>query len=393
VTSAIGHVWQAFSRDAGYQLSGGLPIIGAKGVARHLGVDAVELTTPYTPGAYGRLAPGCGVVIQRDGVQQVAGMVGGSRKIGWDAGSGDATITVQCLGDDQHLADRLVYPSPLAAATAQTANYWTYTGPASSAMWELIRQQAGPAAQASRRVPTLVMGDNPGVGVSRAWSEQWAPVLDTLVGMGVLSGADLGVRIVTTADGLRADIYAPRDLSAGVRFSTSLTNLRAWDFEQQPPSVTYAIAAGQGDLAARVRRVASSGAAADLAWGRRIERYIDQRDEADTTKLQQSADDELAQGVGTVALSVDAADTAAARYGDDWSLGDRVTVHVGLPGGPTAATVIDLIREVAFTVDAQGRETITPAVGTSDAKAIRPGPTQQRLATVAAGLARLTRNK
>jgi hypothetical protein len=260
-------------------------------------------------------------------------------------------------------------------------------------MWRLINEQAGPGAAAGRRVPTLVMGADPGVGVSRLWSEQWAPVLDTLTAWGVLSGADLGVRVVTTVDGLRADIYAPRDLSAGVRFSASLTNLIGWDYEQQPPSVTVAIAAGQGDLAARVRRSASSAAAADLAWGRRIEQYVDQRDEADTTKLQATADDTVAQGIGAVSLSVNAADTGTAAYDVDWTLGDRVTVHVGVPGGVTAATIVDLVREVAFTVDSSGRETITPAVGTSDAKAVRPGPTGQQLATVAAGLARLTRNK
>src|ERR1043166_2834148 len=154
-----------------------------------------------------------------------------------------------------------------------------------------------------------------------------------------------------------------------------------------------AIAAGQGNLAARVRRVASSASASDLAWGRRIERYVDQRDAADTTKLQLSADDEIAQGVGTIALSTAVTDTATAGYGDGWDLGDRVTVHVGLPGGLTVATVVDLIREIAFDVNGSGAEQITPAVGTSDAKAIRPGPTQQELGRISAGLSRLTRNQ
>lgn len=389
----VGHVWAAFSRDAGYQLSGGLPIRSVKGVQRHLGVDACELVTPYSPDRYGRLAPGCGVVVQRDGAQMFSGMVGSSRRIGWDAGDGAATVTVQCLGDDVHLADRLVYPTPGAAATAQTADYWTFTGPASTAMWRLIYDQAGPGAQTGRRVPTLVMGDDPGLGTSRLWSEQFAPVLDTLTAWGVLSGADLGVRIITTGDGLRADLYAPRDVSAAVRFSASLTNLVGWDYEQAPPSATYVITAGQGNLRNRARRVASTAVAADLAWGRRVERYVDSRDEADLTKLQTTANDELAQGAGTVSLSIDAADTATASYGDGWRLGDRVTVHVGVPGGVTAATVVDLVREVAFDVDDRGREKITPAVGTSDAKAVRPGPAQKTLAKVATGLARLTRNQ
>jgi Siphovirus ReqiPepy6 Gp37-like protein len=237
------------------------------------------------------------------------------------------------------------------------------------------------------------MGDDPGIGTSRLWSEQWAPVLDTVTAWGVLSGADLGVRLTTTGDGLRADVYAPRDVSAGVRFSASLTNLTGWDYEQTPPTATVTVAAGQGDLRNRVRRWRITGGAADLAWGRRIESYIDQRDEADDVKLQQAADDALVQAAGTVSLAVRVTDTAAFAYGTDWALGDRVTVHVGLPGGVTAATIVDLVREVAFDVDDTGREKITPAVGTSDAKAIRPGPSLTVLSRVADGLARLTRNK
>jgi hypothetical protein len=361
----VGHVWSAFSRDAGYQYSGGLPIVSVSGVLRHLGVDTCELVTPYTPDAYGRLAPGCGIVVERDAVQQFSGMVGSSRKVEWSASAGVATITVQCLGDDQHLADRVVYPSPALDPTAQTA----------------------------RRVPTLVMGADPATGVSRLWSAQFTPLLDTLTAWGVVSSADLGIRVVTTTDGLRADIYAPRDVSAGVRFSASLSNLTGWDYEQTPPSATYAISAGQGALHNRARRVASSASAADLAWGRRVESYVDQQDESDAAKLQQAALDAVAQGVGTVALSVTVADTPAAAYGRDWNLGDRVTVSVGLPAAPTAAIVTDLVREVGFTVDAAGVEAITPAVGTSDAAAVRPGPTQRKLAKVAAGLSRLTVNQ
>jgi hypothetical protein len=389
----VGHVWQAFTRDAGYQLSGGVPLVAVKGVRRHLGVDACELTVPFDPDTYGRLAPGCGFVVQRDGRQQASCLVGSSRAVQWDAGSGEATITVQGLGDDQHLADRLTYPSPGAAPDAQTADYWQRTTVASTAMWQLIREQAGPGAQASRRVPTLVMGDDPLTGTSRLWSTQWAPLLDTLTEWGVLSGADLGVRVVTTPDGLRADVYAPRDLSAAVRFSASLQNLTGWEFEQVPPSVTFAVNAGPGNLAARTRRWSQSVNVADLAWGRRIEQLIDSRDENSATNLAQGAADAIAQGIGTVALSTETADSPAVAYGVDWDLGDRVTVHVGLPGSTTAATVVDLVREVAFEVDDRGRETITPAVGTSDAKAIRPGPTQKTLGKVAAGLARLTRNQ
>ena len=92
-----GHDWAAFSRDGGYRLSGALPIASVKGVRRHLGVDTCELVTPYTPDAYGRLAPGCGIVVQRDTVQQFSGLVGSrSNPSGLprlSSGSGKACVT------------------------------------------------------------------------------------------------------------------------------------------------------------------------------------------------------------------------------------------------------------------------------------------------------------
>lgn len=386
-------LWQAFSRDRGYQLSGPLPILSVKGVRRWLGIDAVELTTPFSLDAYSRLAPGCGVVVQRGSSQQVSGMVGSRRSLGFDFRAGRATITVAVLGDMQHLADRLVWPNPTSPVPAQTSNYWTYTGLASTALWSLIRAQAGVGTLTFRRVPTLVMGSDPGVGVSRLWSEQFASVLDTLTAWSQVSGADLGVRITTTPDGLRADVLSPPDVSAAVRFSAGLRNVTGWEYEQTPPSVTYAIAAGQGNLAARVRVASSSASAADTLWGRRIERYIDQRDEADPTKLQQAADDEIAQGIGSVLLTTDVADTPVAVYGKDWDLGSRVTVHVGLPNGSTVATLVDLVREVAFEVDSKGREKITTAIGTSDASAIRMTDTQSGLTAARRTIRRLVRNQ
>jgi hypothetical protein len=209
----------------------------------------------------------------------------------------------------------------------------------------------------------------------------------------VLSGADLGVRVVTTADGLRADVYAPRDVSAGVRFSASLSNLTGWDYEQTPPSVTYSRSAPgrapctPGPAASPPPRRTSPtwrGAAGSSS-------YVDQRDEADAaTNLQQAADDAVAQGIGTVALSVTVADTPAVAYGATGTSGTGSRCTSACPGRRPRRRGRPRPRGRVRRRRVRAGETITPAVGTSDAKAIRPGPTQKTLAKVAAGLARLT---
>jgi hypothetical protein len=95
-----------------------------------------------------------------------------------------------------------------------------------------------------------------------------------------------------------------------------------------------------------------------------------------------------------VSLSVTLLDSDAARYGKDWQLGDKVSVFVRLPGqdGPVA-TVTDVVREIAITVDDKGVESIRPAIGTYDAKATIPTPAQKAFVAVRDSLAGLIANK
>jgi hypothetical protein len=373
-----------FSRDASYRLTGGLPIVSAKAVARHIGVDTAIVETPFTPASFAATSPGCGIVLQRDGRQEFSGLVGSSRETGIDT-DGKPTIKVMCVGDAIHLQDRIVFPDPARAGDDQsTVDYWSRTVPASTAMAALLSEQLGPQALPERRVPTLYAGPDPGVGVSRLWSfMQTDTVLSACQQISLLSGVDLGIRILSTVDGLRFDIYRPQQLAGAVRFSAGLRNLGSFTYAEVAPTVTYAVVAGQGDLHLRTRRAAASGNALDLRWGRRIEAYIDRRDEADGAVLSQAALDAIADGAGQVSLSCQLTDSQAAKYGRDWFLGDQVTVYVGVAGLSSAATVTDVVREIAFTVDSAGAETIVPAVGTADAKSIFPTPTQQRLAAIA----------
>ena len=382
-----------FSRDTNYRMTGGLPIASARGVRRHLGVDTAVIETPMTPKAAARLAPGCGVVLQRDGRQEFSGLVAGELKIGFDENS-NPLIKAQLVGDNVHIEDRLVYPDHTRAGDQQTTfDYWTYNGPASSAIWELINEQVGPDARPERRLPALYMGADPGVGTSRPWRNQFVSVMTACAEISGLSTPNLGVRMTSTPDGLRADVYVPRDLSDQVRFSADLSNLEGFSYTQIPPSVTDAIVAGQGDLRARLRRTASTTNPLDLRWGRRIERYIDRRDESDQAQLTLYAQDAIAEGAGQVSLSCDLSDSQAARYGRDWNLGDRITVYVGLRAFTKAAIVRDIVRQVEFEVRADGAEKFRPAIGGTDASAQIPGPTQKTLAQIGRRLETLETRK
>jgi hypothetical protein len=110
--------------------------------------------------------PSYGIALYRSGRQIFAGPVT-SRTLTWDSETNAATIKVEAVGDEVVLADRLALPDPLRAADDQTVNdYWTSTGKASTAMRQLISDQAGATCAASRKVTGLTLGVDPNVGVS-----------------------------------------------------------------------------------------------------------------------------------------------------------------------------------------------------------------------------------
>ncbi|TKJ24370.1 siphovirus ReqiPepy6 Gp37-like family protein [Blastococcus sp. CCUG 61487] len=385
--------WSMWARDAAYGLDLELPITSARAVRRWLGVDTAIIETPFTPEAMDRLQPSHGVELWRDGRQEFAGLVEELNPT-WSAETGEAVLKASCVGDAVHLADRLVFPDPLRAADDQTVNdHWTTSGVASTAMQQLISDQAGPTCRADRRVPGLALGADPGVGVSRPWSGLFNSVLQQLTLMSVVSGANLGVRMRAAPGQLTADVVAPRNLADDIRFSADLSNLAGIDYRITAPSLTHALAAGQGDLRLRLRRLAVTSDPLALAWGRQIWSYIDRRDTAEVAELVQAAEDALADGGPTVSLAVTLLDTDAATYGRDWDVGDLVTVYVGLPGQTKVATVSDVIREIRLDVAASGAESIRPAIGSYDAKATVPTPTQQQLAAVGLSLAGLITRK
>lgn len=383
-----------FARAANYSNSLSLPIADAQFVKRHMGVSTAVVSTPYTPTAWAALQPSLGLTLWRDGRQEFTGRLT-AREASWDAQTGRATIKVEAKGDESRLATRLSFPDPLRAADDQTVNdHWTSGATAvsaSTAMYKLISDQAGATCAASRQITGLALGVDPNVGISRVWSGLFDPVLDLLTDISVASGADLGLRMTSVAGALTATVVVPRNLTSTVVFSADMSNLVGFNYREAEPSVTHALSAGQGDLHLRMRKLSVTTDPQALLWGEQYWSYIDRRDTADPVELQRADDDAIAQGVPTVSLSVKLTNSQAATYGVDWGLGDSITVYVGLPGQTKVAAVSDVCREIAFTVNSSGAETITPAIGSYDAKAKIPTPTQQKLSEVATQLANVSR--
>jgi phosphodiesterase/alkaline phosphatase D-like protein len=385
--------WSAFARDGGYGLSLALPILDLSGVLRHMGLDKAVLTTPYSLSAWNALQPSYGIELYRSGRQMFGGPIT-SRTLTWDGETGVATIKVEAVGDQIVLADRLAMPDPLRAADDQTVNdHWTFTGTASAAMCQLISDQAGATCAASRKVTGLTVGADPNAGISRTWTGLFDNVLDLLATMSASSGADLGLRMTSATGVLTATVVVPRNLSGTVTFSADLSNVGSTTFTENAPAVTSALVAGQGDLHLRTRKLTATTDPGSTRWGRQVWSYVDRRDTSDLTELANAGTDALAKGAGTVSLTLTLLDSDAATYGKDWDLGDKVTVYVGLPGESKVAQVDDVVREIAFTVSADGTERISPAIGSVDARSFLPTPAQRTTASLVERVAALIKNK
>src|SRR6478735_965368 len=91
-------------------------------------------------------------------------------------------------------------------------------------------------------------------------------------------------------------------------------------------------------------RTSTDSLAAEVAWNRKIEQFIDQRQTSDVAELNQAGDEAIAAG-GMSATGVKAipTDTTNGIYGVDWDLGDKVTVVINGVETKTYITEVALV--------------------------------------------------
>jgi hypothetical protein len=311
-------------------------------------------------GKYIELAqPGNRLQVIRDGQILVAGPIEYPAEFSWSAdGEDDAEpgqLVVSSTDDSMWLGARLTYPDPAHAATAQTAAFYTLSATnAETAMRNLANLNAGPGALTARRVPHLALGSTTGVGTNINVRTRFEPLSDALRSA-ALSGGGLGYRVVESAGSLLFEVYAPADRTGSVRFSRGLGNLQAIGYQPQAPTANVALVGGDGtgDTRTIVERSVPSSV---TDWGR-METWVGDSSD-DTTDLNQSGDEELADDGEQAQLSVTAVDTATQRYGVHYGLGDKVTVEV-FPG----VEVADVVRAVHLAATPQNGEIVSPQIG------------------------------
>ncbi|WP_340376607.1 siphovirus ReqiPepy6 Gp37-like family protein [Streptomyces sp. SS7] len=286
--------------------------------------------------------------------------------------------------DNKLAYNKLAFPDPTKAATQQ----WQaddsgrkVAGKAGHLIWSELNQAMGPGALTNRQVAGVVIGDDVTFGKDVSDNVQWDVI-----------GTKLESWIDTTTTGYRflydpnekavnLHLFTPQDLSADVRFSRELGNLREFTWSLTAPTVTRVIVACQG--AGKNRYLYQQiDTDSEAEWGLQIETFLDRRDlpiKADPTtglpvKADLSVTDEdfetAKQAVldaATEALTTGAKngnfqlypiDTPHIKFGRDYFVGDIVTVSVD------GVEYTDIVREVSITVDQGGQtETVSPSIG------------------------------
>lgn len=240
------------------------------------------------------------------------------------------TVTFTGVSDTVILADALAWPQPSNGdAASQNVSYDDRTDVAESLMHAYVNANIGPSAPANRRNTKLTMGTNLARGTSIQKKARF-PVLGDLL-TELAAPDNLGFRVVQRGGGLVFETYQVRDRSTLVRLSLANDELASQKVATTPPSVTRVIVAGSGNLVGRkfIERSSADSIAAETAWGRRIEQFLDNRTTDQTTALNAAGDQVLADGGSTlIAVQAVPSDNSSQIFGRDWFLGDSISVEV-----------------------------------------------------------------
>ena len=274
-----------------------------------------------TPG-YGLIVTGPGGVVWLSGPTVAAT---NTRDMGLPFGD----WAIRGATDSILLGERLAYPTPGSAnVAAQTSAYDTRTGTASTVMYGYVtRNLVSGTAPAARVVSGLTCATDTAVGSSVSFSARFDNLGELLSSLANVSSPQLGFDVKQSGAGLQFAVYQPTDRTGTIRMDTDNKTLQKATYGYGYGK-TRAIVGGNGEGTAR-QFVEVSSSTAESTWARRVEAFVDQRQESDSTKLTQAGTDLLNESGGTItSMDVVPTNDTTMTYGTDFYLGDKVTVAV-----------------------------------------------------------------
>lgn len=344
---------QVFVRDAALRRVGQVEDFTLEMPIRFNRVSTWQLTADASSQLASLLEDTGGIVVVRDGVTLLSGPVTTRT---FTRTEGRTQLVASGVDDTVWLARRLALPVPSGPPyTAQA--YDDRSGVAETVMRGYVNDNLGPGATAARKLTALTLAADGGRGTSVRGRARFVSLLELLQSL-ALAGGDLGFRIVQVGLGLEFQIYEPADRTGTAVFSSELGNLAGYTFSRTVPVADYAYVGGGGEGTART--IVEGGDTAAIGAYGRSEVFVDRRDTTLAADLEQSRDEALVEQGATSSLSLTPINTESVAYGQEYTVGDRVSVVV------EGVTVQEVVREVVLRLDANG-EVLTPVVGTAGA--------------------------
>jgi len=259
------------------------------------------------------------------------------------------------------VANRIAYPNPAVAWSAQTAGA---TDPVSSVRLETaikhyVNLNLGPGAIAARKNSLLDIVADSSRGNLVSYTVKFLQdlslnLMDVIRALIAQAGSAMGVQVYRSGKRLKFDVYVPRNLSGKAWFSRDLGNLTAVSLSLTDPTLTDSLVRGSTTF---IQKTAAARTALNA-----IEAYTDSSGETDANNLNATAQQALAAGGFGPSIDATVADIPFLTFGRDYYLGDIVTVEVR-PG----VTYQDVISSVTLTADpsADPVYSVVPSIGNS----------------------------
>ncbi|WWV91851.1 minor tail protein [Microbacterium phage phiMiGM15] len=288
------------------------------------------------------------------------------------------TWTITGVSDAIVLADALAFPDPsVADPNAQTRSNDVRTGTAEDLLRAYVSANIADTAPAERRTGFLsrlsVYAPSQGFGPTLTTSPRFDNLLELL--RKIAGAGGLRFDVTQQGAGLVFTVWQPADRSAFVRMDVANDLLTSVSYGYGSPTATRAIVAGQGQGTERylVTRTSEAAIAAETAWGRRIERFVDQRQADDPAELEQAGDALIADGGETVTgVRATPSDDSTMTYLRDWRVGDFVAVVVdgSEPRAAVTEAALKVVGPAVLFVVTLGDPSAFDAEAAADAKSI-----------------------
>lgn len=332
------------SRGPNLERGGPLPVTEATVVQRNNSVSGWSIKADGNDPRVQAFEEGWGVLIQ-DGDWWISGPAI-EIEDDFSGTSKERTVTIRGVSDETVLDDMVTIPNPPEGATGTGTDLWKASGPAETVIRSLVNAQIGPGAPADYRVPRLVLSPNEGRGENVVVSTRFRNLLEEVQEQASAGG--ILFRVAQSGAQIVLSFSEGRDLSRAVRLTRQNGGVGAAKLTRTAPTVTEAIVGGLGSGATRkMWRLPSDTA----PWGRRITRFVDRQSTADENELQQAAEQELENGQAKSSVTFDANDLPHLRFGEDFIIGDIITVGVG---GDALVSDVLQIADIRWT--AAGRD-------------------------------------